>query len=171
VPTSDEELLEKQQAVEEKRTQLAEVQATAEANERALDNDIAAAALDAEAARLDAEIAEAEKRATPEAAEAANASNLGSARDQMEAAIARQRAAEAPVPEPIDPDKVYTYDNPPAEVVEAAQAAAAKAGEAAEVETPATPTPTTPPPAPSSPFATPVVSESGSSKTDDETGA
>jgi hypothetical protein len=157
VPTSDEELLEKQRSVEEKRATLADLQADRERNERALDNDIAAAALDAEAARLDAEIAEAEKRGTPEAAEAGNASNLGNAREQMEAAIERKRVAEAPVPEPVT-DKVYTYDNPPLEVVEANAKAAAEAEIAAGASLPEpTVPPNAPTPAPSSPFvSTPV---------------
>lgn len=91
MPTTDEELAELQQSVQDKRQALADAQALREASERSQVNDIAAAQLKEEAARLDAEIAR----------EQALTANVGSgntvlavATAQMEQAVAQQEAQE-----------------------------------------------------------------------------
>lgn len=71
MPTTDEELAELQRSVEEKRQRLIDARTERENNERSLANDITAAQLQAEADKLDALIAEEEKRNSPEVVEAA----------------------------------------------------------------------------------------------------
>ena len=73
MPTTDEELAELQRSVEEKRQRLIDARTERENNERSLANDITAAQLRTEADRLDALIAEEEKRSSPEVVEAAMA--------------------------------------------------------------------------------------------------
>lgn len=73
MPTTDEELAELQRGIEEKRQRLVDARAERESNERSLANDITAAQLAAESAKLDALIADEERRGSMEVVEAATA--------------------------------------------------------------------------------------------------
>lgn len=96
--TSDEELAKKAEEVERLRQQVAEAEALRESRERGLTNDIQAAELDAEAARLRAELAalkdsakvsNVRESATPLLTETANAKEAASVAKAAEKAAGK----------------------------------------------------------------------------------
>lgn len=130
MPVSDEELAELQTAVEAKRQTLTETQAEREAAERALSNDITAAQLMAESARLDAQIAQQQGMLANVGLQ--GNSVMESAKEAMELAVKQQEgqaALEAAQTEAKTAAEAQAVAD--AEAVAAAQAANAEAEAAA----------------------------------------
>lgn len=95
MPTSDEDLQKKQAHVQKLRQQLAAAEASRTAREAELANDVTAAQLDAEAARLEADLASAKDLAKVGSVKAAAAAPLDAARAAMKAELSRGEALEA----------------------------------------------------------------------------
>ena len=89
---SDEEVEEQRNAVVELRARLEEARTGGDQTLRELDNDLQVAQLQAEEARLAAELAEVEARNSPAVQARGVAAPLGSAKEQMERALAQQNA-------------------------------------------------------------------------------
>ncbi len=90
---SDEELAQKQAAVEKLRQQVADAEATRVANERSTANAITYAQLDAEQARLEAQLAAAKSAGTKTAAREAAAPLIEVAKEDRAAAQQQAKAA------------------------------------------------------------------------------
>lgn len=93
MPTSDQDLRSKQEHVEKLRSQVAEANAHREERERSLANDVTAAQLDTEAARLEAELIRSREMAKAGTVKLA-ASPLASAQADMKAAVEARKFAE-----------------------------------------------------------------------------
>lgn len=94
MPTTDEELQQKQENVAKLRQQVADANAKREINVKELSNDFIAQQLDVEQARLEIQLAEALANSTAKAAKAGAADLLQNSKDEMAAAVAQQKAAE-----------------------------------------------------------------------------
>jgi hypothetical protein len=92
---SDKELLQKQQHVEKLREQLATAESTRMARENERGNEIVAVQLDAEAARLEAQLAEAKRLATVSAVKEGASGPLDAAREDLASANAYAAAQDA----------------------------------------------------------------------------
>lgn len=90
--TSDEDLQKKRENVEKLRQQVADATLKREAAERSAVNDVMAAELDAEAARLEAQLVEAKQGSTKTAVSEGTAAPLAAAKETMEQAVAQQKA-------------------------------------------------------------------------------
>lgn len=94
-PTSDEDLQRLQDDVTKLRDQVAAEHAKVEARSRAMNNDIAAAQLNAERVRLEAELSQARDMSKASTIKSASAGPLQSARDAVALATAQAKEAEA----------------------------------------------------------------------------
>ncbi len=95
MPTSDDDLLKKQANVEKLRQQLVTAEASRVNRELELSNDVTAAQLDAEAARLEADLAVAKDLSRVTAVKSGASAPLDTARDLLKAEIARGSALAA----------------------------------------------------------------------------
>lgn len=95
VPTSDKDVETLQSSVKKKRAQLEKARRQRVSREQGLTNEITAAQLQAEEARLDAEIAAEKSASTPSAVREGASTPLAQAKEQMENAVAAQKNAEA----------------------------------------------------------------------------
>jgi hypothetical protein len=93
---TDEEVEEQRAAVEELRSRVADAKAGGGSAQRELDNEIQLMQLQAEEARLQAELADAEHTNDPDRLRRA-ATPLATAKEQMIAAVAQQKAVEETV--------------------------------------------------------------------------
>lgn len=94
MPTSDEELQAQRDRVDKLRERVAAERVKAVDNTASVQNDVDAALLSAEEARLEAELAAVKQTSTKSAAKEAAARPLEQAKEQMEEAVAAQKAAE-----------------------------------------------------------------------------
>jgi hypothetical protein len=137
-PTSDEELKELQENVEDLRAQVVDANAEREAYEKSLANDVTAAQLKAEQARLQAELTTINAATDASQVEGAGASvPLVQATALMEAALAGQDAASSAAEAGVEARSEAALE-------------AAKAASETDVSTPPTSVTPTPPPAPPS---------------------
>lgn len=95
VATSQEELAKKGEHVQKLREQVAAEEAKRLERESGLANEITAQQLDAEAARLEAQLAMAKQANRASAVKEGASGPLAAAKAEMEAAVAQQKAAEA----------------------------------------------------------------------------
>jgi hypothetical protein len=95
MPTSDDDLRKKQEHVQKLRQQLAAAEASRVSREVELANDVTAAQLDAEAARLEADLGVAKDMAKASNVRSAAAAPLDAARNAMKAELSRGEALEA----------------------------------------------------------------------------
>jgi hypothetical protein len=94
MPTSDEDLAALKERVEQKRQDLADAESERVTAELALANDMVAAQLQAEEARLDVALSQAREATKAERIEQGVAAPLAQAKAEMEQALAAQKAAE-----------------------------------------------------------------------------
>jgi hypothetical protein len=95
VPTSDEDLQKKRDEVQKLRDKVATANADADRKARELDNDVAAAQLDAEKVRLENELAAAKHRGSAAVVKAGVAGPLHSAQEAMRLAEEQRKNEEA----------------------------------------------------------------------------
>lgn len=95
MPTSDKEVEKLQSSVEKKRVELERVKNARVEREAALSNEIVAAQLKAEEARLDAEIASEKQFSSASSVREGASATLDQAREEMRISVERQAAVEA----------------------------------------------------------------------------
>lgn len=95
MPTSDEDLQKKQEHVEKLRQQLADEENKRVERETELSNDIAAGQLDAEAARLEAQLTAAKSANKVSAVKAGASAPIEAAKAEMATAVEQQKALAA----------------------------------------------------------------------------
>ena len=93
--TTDEELAQLQKSVEKKREQLADAERQREERQAGLSNDITAAQLQAEEARLDAALSAAKADAKAANVKSGASGPLDAAKEEMRLAVERQKGQEA----------------------------------------------------------------------------
>jgi hypothetical protein len=95
MPTSDEDLKNKRDEVKKLRDQVANAESERRESERSLANDVVMRQLEAEEAALRARLAVAKESGSDKAVEKGAQAPLSAAKEQMERAVAQQKAAEA----------------------------------------------------------------------------
>lgn len=94
MPTTDEELQQKQDNLVKLRQQVADADSKRVEAEKGLSNDILAAQVDAETTRLEVQLAAAKAASSGSAAKGGASAPLQAAKDDMAVAVAQQKAAE-----------------------------------------------------------------------------
>ena len=114
MPTSDEELQRKAEAVQKLREQVAEAEAQREQRELDTANDVTMTQLEAEEAVLRARLTQAKESAKVASVKSGVEAPLSAAKEQLKTALAQQKAAEGSTE--VTGDQVPT-STPPEEVV------------------------------------------------------